>query len=76
MAYVEKGPLANTSRITVIELNDPIPPPMTWWETLKGILIMSLSVFALTVSGILVKYHYEYNHYVTATDMVFVRAFA
>jgi drug/metabolite transporter (DMT)-like permease len=37
---------------------------------------MKLSVLLLTLSGILVKYHYEYNAAVTVYDMVFVRAFS
>jgi drug/metabolite transporter (DMT)-like permease len=63
--------------LTLIELHDPEPPPMhTWWHLLKGILIMKLSVLLLTVSGILVKYHYEFNPLVSVYDLVFVRAFA
>lgn len=67
---------AHASRLTIIELHDPIPPPVTWWDTLKGIFIMKLAIFSLTLSGILVKYHYEYNSQVTVYDMVFVRAFS
>jgi drug/metabolite transporter (DMT)-like permease len=37
---------------------------------------MKVSVLLLTVSGILVKYHYTYNPQVTIYDMVFVRAFS
>ncbi len=37
---------------------------------------MKFSVLLLTISGILVKYHYEYNARVTIYDMVFVRAFS
>jgi len=37
---------------------------------------MKLSVMLLTVSGILVKYHYTINPEVTIYDMVFVRAFS
>ena len=62
--------------MTFIELHDPNPPMHTWWHLLKGILIMKISVLLLTVSGILVKYHYEYNSAVTIYDMVFVRAFS
>lgn len=62
--------------ITFIELNDPNPPLQTGWQLLKGILIMKLSVLLLTVSGILVKYHYVYNPAITIYDMVFVRAFS
>lgn len=63
--------------ITFIELHDPEPPAMkTCWDLLKGILIMKLSVLFLTVSGILVKYHYTVNEGVTVYDMVFVRAFS
>ncbi|TNV72383.1 hypothetical protein FGO68_gene11543 [Halteria grandinella] len=63
--------------VTFIELHDPPAPPLnTWWQLLKGILIMKMSVLLLTVSGILVKYHYEYNPNVTIYDMVFVRAFS
>jgi drug/metabolite transporter (DMT)-like permease len=63
--------------VTFIELHDPPAPPLnTWWQLLKGILIMKMSVLLLTVSGILVKYHYEYNPHVTIYDMVFVRAFS
>ncbi len=37
---------------------------------------MSFCVLSLTISGILVKYHYQYNPKVTIYDMVFTRAFA
>ena len=37
---------------------------------------MSFCVLCLTVSGILVKYHYGYNPRVTIYDMVFTRAFS
>ena len=37
---------------------------------------MKFAVLCLTMSGILVKYHYEYNPNVTIYDMVFVRAFS
>jgi hypothetical protein len=37
---------------------------------------MKISVLALCMSGILVKYHYEVNPNVTVYDMTFVRAFA
>ena len=37
---------------------------------------MSFCVLSLTISGILVKYHYMYNPQVTIYDMVFTRAFA
>lgn len=37
---------------------------------------MKLAILALAVSGILVKYHYELNPFVTVYDMVFVRAFS
>lgn len=37
---------------------------------------MSFCVLSLTISGILVKYHYQYNPQVTIYDMVFTRAFA
>jgi hypothetical protein len=37
---------------------------------------MSFCVLCLTVSGILVKYHYGYNARVTIYDMVFTRAFS
>lgn len=64
-------------KITILELQDPVPPEMhTWWQLLKGILIMTFCVLCLTVSGILVKYHYEYNPQVTIYDMVFTRAFS
>jgi hypothetical protein len=43
---------------------------------LKGILIMKAAIVSLCVSGILLKYHYEYNPAVTTYDMVFVRAFS
>src|SRR5207253_3169026 len=66
----------SASRLTIIELYDPIPPPRTWYDALKGILIMKLAILALTVSGILVKYHYVSNPQVTVYDMVFVRAFS
>ncbi len=61
----------------MIELNDAPPPPITnCWQLLKGILIMKFCVLCLTISGILVKYHYEYNPSVTIYDMVFTRAFS
>ncbi|CDW73996.1 membrane protein transporter [Stylonychia lemnae] len=66
----------HASRITIIELNEPIPPPQTCCELLKGILIMKFAVLNLTISGILIKVHYDYNPKVTIYDMVFVRAFA
>ena len=63
--------------ITILELHDPPSPPMkSCWDLLKGILIMKLSILFLTVSGIIVKYHYTYNPAVTIYDMVFVRAFS
>jgi hypothetical protein len=62
--------------MTVLELYDPIPPPVTWYDTMKGILIMKLAILCLTISGILVKFHYEYNPNVNIYDMVFVRAFS
>lgn len=62
--------------ITFIELHDPTPALSTWWDLLKGILIMKVSVFSLCVSGILVKLAYTTNPQVTIYDMVFVRAFA
>jgi hypothetical protein len=62
--------------ITFIELHDPNPPILNFWQLLKGIMIMKLSVMLLTVSGILVKYHYTINPEVTIYDMVFVRAFS
>jgi len=37
---------------------------------------MKLAILSLAVSGILVKYHYMSNPYVTVYDMVFVRAFS
>jgi len=37
---------------------------------------MTFCVLCLTVSGILVKYHYQFNPQVTIYDMVFTRAFA
>lgn len=37
---------------------------------------MTFSVMVLTISGILVKYHYTINPGVTIYDMVFVRAFS
>lgn len=64
------------SRITIIELHEPITPPQTCCELLKGILIMKFAILSLTISGIFVKVHYEYNPNVTIYDMVFVRAFA
>lgn len=66
----------NLSRITIIELYDPIPEPEGWWDLLKGILIMKLAILCLTFSGIFIKFHYERNPHVTVYDMVFVRAFA
>jgi drug/metabolite transporter (DMT)-like permease len=39
-------------------------------------IIMTFSVLSLTISGILVKYHYDTNPNVTIYDMVFVRAFS
>lgn len=66
----------NASRVTIIELNEPIQPPQTFWEIMKGILIMKMAIIALCASGILLKYHYEYNPLVTTYDMVFVRAFS
>jgi drug/metabolite transporter (DMT)-like permease len=42
----------------------------------KGILIMKMAIVCLTFSGILIKYHYDTNPFVTVNDMVFVRAFA
>lgn len=70
------GEQASASRITFIELYDPIPPPLTWYDSIKGMLIMKLAILSLTVSGILVKYHYVSNPAVTIYDMVFVRAFS
>lgn len=49
---------------------------MNLCETLKGIIIMKFAIFTLAVSGILVKYHYNYNPFVNVYDMVFVRAFS
>ena len=69
-------PQHHISRLTVIELHDPIPAPATWYETLKGVFIMKLAIICLAMSGILVKYHYSYNPFVTVYDMVFVRAFS
>jgi len=37
---------------------------------------MKFAILNLTVSGILIKVHYDYNPRVTVYDMVFVRAFA
>ena len=37
---------------------------------------MKLAIICLAMSGILVKYHYSYNPFVTVYDMVFVRAFS
>ncbi len=78
IAYIEKRSFAagEASRITIIELYDPIPPPSTCCEILKGILIMKFAIFNLAISGIFVKAHYEYNPNVTIYDMVFVRAFS
>ena len=56
---------SNISRVTIIELNEPIPPPKTYCELMYGVLIMSLAILALNINGILVKYHYIYNPYVT-----------
>lgn len=67
----------NLSRITIIELFDPpVATPTNPCELLKGIFLMTFSIFALALSGILVKWHYDYNPLVTTTDMVFVRAFS
>lgn len=76
-SFAVDGSLHNTAgRITIIELHDPILPPQTCCELLKGILIMKFSILCLCISGILVKYHYETNSNVTIYDMVFVRAFS
>lgn len=64
------------SRLTIIELYDPIPPPRTWYDALKGMLIMNLAIITLCASGILMKYHYVSNPAVSIYDMVFVRAFS
>lgn len=37
---------------------------------------MKFAIFALAMSGILIKYHYTINPSVTIYDMVFVRAFS
>jgi len=77
IAYLDKRSFADQpSRITVIELYEPIPPPQTCCEILKGILIMKFAIVNLAISGIFVKAHYEYNPQVTIYDMVFVRAFS
>jgi hypothetical protein len=68
--------MGNASRVTIIELTDPILPPQTMWEVMKGIIIMNFAIISLCLSGILLKYHYEYNPLVTTYDMVFVRAFS
>ena len=73
---VSRVAYADAKSLTVIELHDKVPVLHTWWDLLKGIVIMKLSVLLLTLSGILVKYHYEYNPAVSIYDMVFVRAFA
>lgn len=66
----------NASKITIMELHEPIPEPRTCMELLKGILIMKMAILMLSLSGIFIKYHYEYNPNVNVNDMVFVRAFA
>ena len=65
------------TKFSILELHDaPAPELKTCWELLKGVIIMSFCVFCLTVSGIIVKYHYGYNPRVTIYDMVFTRAFS
>ena len=65
------------TKFSILELHDPPAPELkTWWDLLKGVIIMSFCVLCLTVSGILVKYHYGYNPRVTIYDMVFTRAFS
>jgi len=65
------------TKFSILELHDPPAPQLnSWWDLLKGIIIMSFCVFCLTVSGIIVKYHYGYNPRVTIHDMVFTRAFS
>lgn len=81
VAYTEKrinkSGVTNGSKIvTLIELHEPIPEPMTTFEVLRGIIIMTFAIFFLTASGILLKYHYTINPRVTVNDMVFVRAFS
>ncbi len=81
LAYIDHKSLmdmpGNASKITIVELFDPpVAVIATTCELLRGILIMTFSIFALAMSGILVKYHYEYNPQVTTNDMVFVRAFS
>jgi hypothetical protein len=66
----------NASKITIVELHEPIAEPRTCMELLKGILIMKMAILMLSLSGIFIKYHYEYNPNVSVNDMVFVRAFA
>ena len=77
ITIIDKRQGNESRQVTIIELHDPLPPEhLTCWQVLKGIFIMSFSVLCLTMSGILVKYHYEYNAQVSIYDMVFVRAFA
>ena len=43
---------------------------------MKGVIIMSAAILSLAISGILVKFSYQYNPAVTIYEMVFVRAFS
>eukprot|EP00350_Pseudokeronopsis_sp_OXSARD2_P011480 CAMPEP_0170566652 /NCGR_PEP_ID=MMETSP0211-20121228/79979_1 /TAXON_ID=311385 /ORGANISM="Pseudokeronopsis sp., Strain OXSARD2" /LENGTH=108 /DNA_ID=CAMNT_0010887891 /DNA_START=383 /DNA_END=709 /DNA_ORIENTATION=- len=72
----EKSMMGNLSKITVIEIGEPLEAPQTACEIFKGVIMMKLAILCLCASGILLKYHYTINPLVTTYDMVFVRAFS